>query len=741
MAHEGQHWHANEKCFSCKTCNSSLLGRPFLPRRGLIYCSVSCSKGENQTNHDNNNKLYDNVVVTKRGNNNNNGVPSSGRGNNSNIKNETSDLSFSEQSSITTSPQVDRKEGNSSSPGISDHQSVTPTKSISNGDDQQRPGSSSSSTGDSPSPPNPGIVDLKRKKVPPPVKEKPKVRLSPDQQQQQSVQRRESWAEYDARYDKYGSLGRKETLGKYRKYQQQQNQNHQSSTGLCVASPRLLARKMPQTQQQQHQQRQQQQRQDHFSGGGDFMPRYANAPAMGPHQASAKSPIMGRKALQQQQQQQQQQYPMPQQQQQPLQEPRHYQGPYGGGGVPVTSLGQILGSNNGSSDNYSYLRQQQQQPQYPPPIYPNYSYQSHHQQVPPPILNNTANQTPSSSKTLDRRQLEHNLGQLIAERGVGAIGQLTKEMSPYQIQQLLQLTQSKLGGQTQQQQQQHEVRSRRPLDLSSIDDSKLENILSQLSVSNNINGGASSAAVLDPPGSSKMRRRRFSYSSDDEDDGQHHQHLSRGKIPHSRSSKNLSVHFDPTQVRPSPPRHATNHEDLVRQHRSPGAHRKQRHHQHQQQQDLSRRPMGYGSLPRSNSYSGRLPMAEQAEFRPRSRRHNNYDDFVMASDYTSSSSDSDDDPYAYQIPARKAYGGVRVSYVPNDRRAVQKRRHRTPQQQMQMQQPQQQQLRPQQQHQHQQPQQQQRVAQHQPVFQQHHQPQPQPIGHPVSDKEKNCIIS
>merc|ERR1712223_157042 len=33
---------------------------------------------------------------------------------------------------------------------------------------------------------------------------------------------------------------------------------------------------------------------------------------------------------------------------------------------------------------------------------------------------------------------------------------------------------------------------------------------------------------------------------------------------------------------------------------------------------------------------------------------------------SSSSSDSDD-PYAYQLPTRKAYGGVRLSYVPNDR--------------------------------------------------------------------------
>jgi prickle len=44
MVHEGQHWHATERCFACKRCRVSLLGRPFLPRRGLIYCSMLCSK-------------------------------------------------------------------------------------------------------------------------------------------------------------------------------------------------------------------------------------------------------------------------------------------------------------------------------------------------------------------------------------------------------------------------------------------------------------------------------------------------------------------------------------------------------------------------------------------------------------------------------------------------------------------------------------------------------------------------
>ena len=54
MTHEGQHWHATEPCFCCHTCQSSLLGRPFLPRRGSIFCSIACSKGEPPTPSDSN---------------------------------------------------------------------------------------------------------------------------------------------------------------------------------------------------------------------------------------------------------------------------------------------------------------------------------------------------------------------------------------------------------------------------------------------------------------------------------------------------------------------------------------------------------------------------------------------------------------------------------------------------------------------------------------------------------------
>lgn len=52
MSHEGQHWHATERCFACHTCRASLLGRPFLPRKGAIFCSIACSKGEPPTPSD-----------------------------------------------------------------------------------------------------------------------------------------------------------------------------------------------------------------------------------------------------------------------------------------------------------------------------------------------------------------------------------------------------------------------------------------------------------------------------------------------------------------------------------------------------------------------------------------------------------------------------------------------------------------------------------------------------------------
>ncbi|XP_029463889.1 prickle planar cell polarity protein 3 isoform X2 [Rhinatrema bivittatum] len=52
MAYEGQHWHATDRCFSCSRCQKPLLGKPFLPKQGQIFCSRACSLGEDPAGSD-----------------------------------------------------------------------------------------------------------------------------------------------------------------------------------------------------------------------------------------------------------------------------------------------------------------------------------------------------------------------------------------------------------------------------------------------------------------------------------------------------------------------------------------------------------------------------------------------------------------------------------------------------------------------------------------------------------------
>ena len=54
MSHSDYHWHATNECFNCFNCNKPLLGQPFLPRKGAVYCSIDCSR--NHTMDDTNEK-------------------------------------------------------------------------------------------------------------------------------------------------------------------------------------------------------------------------------------------------------------------------------------------------------------------------------------------------------------------------------------------------------------------------------------------------------------------------------------------------------------------------------------------------------------------------------------------------------------------------------------------------------------------------------------------------------------
>ena len=47
VTYQDQHWHANrEGCFNCHNCSKNLVGLPFIPKTGIIFCSQSCKKGE-----------------------------------------------------------------------------------------------------------------------------------------------------------------------------------------------------------------------------------------------------------------------------------------------------------------------------------------------------------------------------------------------------------------------------------------------------------------------------------------------------------------------------------------------------------------------------------------------------------------------------------------------------------------------------------------------------------------------
>ena len=44
MSHADHHWHATNECFNCFNCKKQLLGQPFLPRKGSVFCSIDCSR-------------------------------------------------------------------------------------------------------------------------------------------------------------------------------------------------------------------------------------------------------------------------------------------------------------------------------------------------------------------------------------------------------------------------------------------------------------------------------------------------------------------------------------------------------------------------------------------------------------------------------------------------------------------------------------------------------------------------
>lgn len=294
----------------------------------------------------------------------------------------------------------------------------------------------------------------------------------------------------------------------------------------------------------------------------------------------------------------------------------------------------------------------------------------------------------------ERQILEKNLERLISERGMEVIGQLTKEMSPQQIERLLIQTKQKL-----------QATNSAPLGSGAVPNNHGSGSHQDEARSS----GRKSLKGATSGHRGSMTEVYHKHSSSDEDEDNLSNNMSRkGGLTKQRSSavnngsaKNLSVRFDPSQVQTSP--HMEHHNMGRRGHHKSG-HKQGHHHHHRSRRAVSRQPERANyyhhqpMIPRSHSYSGQAGLQESlaqmghaqpappnmlarhqsphvGRRPPMMNYYSNYhphQGFVMEEDddvcstCSSSSSDSDD-PYAYQLPPRKAYGGVRLSYVPNDR--------------------------------------------------------------------------
>ncbi|KAM9798950.1 prickle-like protein 2b isoform X2 [Syngnathus typhle] len=94
MTYDGQHWHASEGCFCCARCKRSLLGRPFLPKQGQIFCSRSCSLGEEPNGSDSSDSAFQSARSTRESRRSSKAAKSGGGGQTEAISGEVDPLSL-----------------------------------------------------------------------------------------------------------------------------------------------------------------------------------------------------------------------------------------------------------------------------------------------------------------------------------------------------------------------------------------------------------------------------------------------------------------------------------------------------------------------------------------------------------------------------------------------------------------------------------------------------------------------
>jgi hypothetical protein len=187
----------------------------------------------------------------------------------------------------------------------------------------------------------------------------------------------------------------------------------------------------------------------------------------------------------------------------------------------------------------------------------------------------------SNTNGNERQILEKNLERLISERGMEVIGQLTKEMSPQQIERLLLQTKEKL----------HATNSA-PLTNGNPEPSRSRKPMlmnTKGSMNELFTGAKQSSSDEDEDATDKAVMKKGGIMGPPKQD-------SSSRL--NGSAKNLSVRFDPNQVQTSP--HMEH--NMERRSHGQGHHRKSHHHH----SSRSRRAMS--RQPERSSYHYHQPM-------------------------------------------------------------------------------------------------------------------------------------
>nr|XP_027225313.1 protein prickle-like [Penaeus vannamei] len=672
MTHEGQHWHATEDCFCCHTCHASLLGRPFLPRRGAIFCSIACSKGEPPTPSDSN----ANTPVAPQ-------APTQMLRPSTGLERRSS-LSYDASDSTLTSPRAPRptrhlnhestsdlSDGASPLPGRRGIKSPLPDVQVVSKSPKMRrrplptsPLTDNSGDKSEATSPRSPLLSRKPSSVTGPqpritrdnsfqIRDMQRTRHAPALSREPSMSGMHGVAQPNS-FPQPPSVSSPRSPGSVLSVDNQGQQRPNENVASPVSprsprSPRLQSAHSPRHENHRHNLESPHGPSEAGSSrvssevGGSRAPSEIGSPRPGNRSVAAvtgeevrgqaqanplmRSPKMGRKALQLQQ---------------------------------SPKVGRRALEYRGA-DGSTVSSSCQTSPHSPPPPLPGQPLTS----TPTCEENVPADKVQRGVELvgagLDRLVLERSLGRILAEQGINLLREVAATSSPGTLESLLQNSELLSN-----------AARRQPLDLSAMSDLNLEALLASEEATR---GRASPAHVSMPDLSQHGESSASTSPSATPTPGAPRKSSlsSRHKDRHNRS-----VRFDPAQVGGESPSRQHSTRDPSSSTSSSGSAptalevspaegstrgRRQRHH----------RGSGSNGFPRSRSYSGSEPSA--ANRTPRKTpsapglEDADWDHESVCSTCSSSSSDEFD----YELPPRRAYGGVRISYVPNDALAYARR--------------------------------------------------------------------